>query len=278
MNLLSKSQKSKRVAICKRSGEATAPTYGIPFLPGSHINREQIIFSMQKALMKAYSSALMNHNLCYEADLPQGARILVANHPTTSDPFLLSLLVNQPLYIPITGMAFEVPLLGSILHAAGHIPVVKDRPGKQDVVGQAVDKLAAGKTIGIFPEGTLSPAVGSFCPPRTGAARMALLSGAPVIPVGIYLSENAFIEKQFATQSYTDTARWAVHGDYFVTVGAPQIYTGDVCDHDYVRDVSRQIMASIAEQARKSQERMRSQRARLPERNPLLRLREVFNG
>ncbi len=230
------------------------------------MNGEQAIFGIQKVLMKVYSAALMNRNVVFEEDLPPGPRILVANHPTTSDPFLLALLVNRPLNIPITGMAFEVPLFGQILRAAGHIPVDMSGSGNQDVVAQAVNRLGGGKTIGIFPEGALSPAVGSFGAPRTGAARMALLSQAPVIPVGIYLSENAFLEKQLQTATCTDTARFVVRGDYFVSVGRAKTYRGDVNDRDYVRLVSRQIMADIAEQTRKSRERMVCQPAK-----PLLR-------
>ena len=226
------------------------------------MNSADTIFWAEKALMKIYSSIWMNHNVHFDDAIPTGPCILAANHPTTTDPFLLSLLIDRPLSIPITGMAFEVPVFGRILRAAGHIAVDKVNPGKQDVVGQAVQRLAAGQAIGIFPEGALSPSIGSFYPPHSGAARMALLSGAPVMAVGIYLSENAVLEKQLATDNYTDTARIVVRGDYFVTVGKAKMYCGDANDYSAVRQVSRQIMADIAEQTRQSRERMLLQPAK----------------
>jgi 1-acyl-sn-glycerol-3-phosphate acyltransferase len=242
------------------------------------MNREHLIFSLQKALMQAYSRMLLRRDVDFEEDLPEGAKILVANHPTTTDPFLLSLLVQEPLYIPITGMAFEVPVFGKILRAAGHIPVWKHTAEKEDVVGQAVEKLSRGKTIGIFPEGQLSPAIGAFGPPKTGAARMALLSGAAVVPIGIYLSQNACFEKQLETESYAATARFAVRGDYLVSVGKAKTYRGNSEDRDLVREVSRQIMADIAGQTLRSQARLLEKQAGPGVQNTATPFRKAFNG
>ncbi|PKO12564.1 MAG: hypothetical protein CVU39_23595 [Chloroflexi bacterium HGW-Chloroflexi-10] len=241
------------------------------------MNQEHTVFTIQKNIMQVYSRLLLNIDIQFEEALPQGPKLLVVNHPTTTDPFLLSLLVNEPICMLITGMAFEVPLLGKALQAGGHIAVSKLEQGGHGVVNQAVSKLAQGKTIGIFPEGALSPAIGEFCEPRSGAARIALLSGVPVIPVGIYLSHNAYIEKKLNTENYADMARWACRGDYFVTVGKARQYQGSVQDRDFVRSLGRSMMADIAGQAQKSNERMLFQQSQTAGKNLFLRLRRVLS-
>lgn len=221
------------------------------------MDREKIIFKFQKNIMQTYSGLFFNRDIHFEEALPKGPKILAVNHPTTTDPFLLPLLVDEPVYIPITAMAFEVPVFGSLLRAAGHIPVSKIESNGTAIIQNAVDKLANGKTIGIFPEGALSPAIGDFCRPRTGAARMAVLSGVPVIPVGIYLSSDAYKEKTIETENYTAVARWVFRGDYFISVGKARKYSGDITDHIAIRAISDQIMAAVIHQARNSENRMK---------------------
>ncbi len=222
------------------------------------MNPERLIFKAHKAIIKSYARTLLNYDLLMEEALPPGPKILAANHPTTTDPFLLPLLVDDPIYIFVTGMAFEVPLFGKILKRAGHIRVDKDLNSKLHTIDQAVERLAQGGNIGIFPEGSLSPAAGEFCPARTGAARMAISSGVPVIPVGIHHSRNACFYKKIRTESYDQTARWVVRGDYYLTTGKAMYFSGDINDHKEIRSIACQIMDAIIQQARSSQKRMTS--------------------
>jgi 1-acyl-sn-glycerol-3-phosphate acyltransferase len=220
------------------------------------MNVESIIYKLQKTLFSGYTKLLMETDIQFEAPLPQGPKIIVANHPTTTDPFLLSLLSEQPIFIAVTGMAFEVPIFGSILRSAGHIPVDKVNTNGQAVIQKVVEKLANGETVAIFPEGKLSPCIGKYSKPKTGAARIALLSGAPVIPVGIHLDNNAYYEKEMITKNYSDSARIVYRGKYAMTVGNPILFSGSVEDFGYVRYVADEIMESIIQQARKSEVRI----------------------
>ena len=224
------------------------------------MNTEKMIFQVQKNLMRAYMTLLINMDIEFEAPLSEGPKILVANHPTTTDPFFLSLLSDEPVFIPVTGMAFEVPIFGDILRSAGHIPV--EKVNGQSVIEQAFEKLAVGKTIGIFPEGALCPEIGTFCRTKTGAARMALLSGAPVIPVGIHLNEDAFVEKVITTEDHSETARIVCRGNYAMTVGKARHYVGGIDDYRFVCDVAEEIMGCIIQQAKKSERRIRLSQSR----------------
>ncbi len=222
------------------------------------MNQQEIILLFQKKLMRGYTRLLMNFEIQYEAELPKGPKIFAANHPTTTDPFLLCLVCDEPLVIPVTEMAFEVPVLGSLLTKAGHIPVSKRLLNRSNIIQLGVERLSQGKNIGIFPEGSLSPQIGQFCEPKTGAARLAILGEVPVIPIGISLGEHAYLKKDLKTENYQATARWAFNGNYVMTVGTPLYFQGEIKNQTYVRDTAAQIMAEIIKLTRKSEKRLES--------------------
>ncbi len=219
------------------------------------MNLEKITFNLHKFLIRGYARTFLNYDLLVEEPLPSGPKIIAANHPTTTDPFLLPLIGNEPIYMLITEMAFEVPVFSSLLTSAGHISVSKNHSGEQ-IVDAAVTRLKQGGTIGLFPEGSLSPSIGQFSRTRTGAARIAIKSGAPIIPIGIHLSEGAYLRRTIKTSHYENTARWAYRGDYYLTVGKALHFDGDVEDREHVHRVSGQIMDAIISQAEKSARRM----------------------
>jgi 1-acyl-sn-glycerol-3-phosphate acyltransferase len=74
---------------------------------------------------------------------------------------------------------FRSPL-GPVLRASGQIPVQRDR-GDRTALGRALDVLAAGGCVGVFPEGKRGR--GEVGAVRLGIAWLALRSGAPVVPV-----------------------------------------------------------------------------------------------
>jgi len=222
------------------------------------MNNEKLLFHIHKALIKGYARTLLQYDLFLEEPLPPGPKILVANHPSTSDPFMLPLLVKKPVQILITEMAFEVPVFGRLLQGAGHIRVGKVNPKGSEIIHRTVERLLDGDTVAIFPEGSLSPAIGQFWPARTGAVRVALLSGAPVIPIGIHLSQDALAQQQLNTTRFDSNARWAVRGAYYTTVGRAMYFHGDVEDRARVRRLSERIMEAIILQSEKSSRRMQA--------------------
>ena len=85
---------------------------------------------------------------------------------------------------------FDHPVSGPWMRAMRHIPV--DRDGRlRDLVGEVGNALAAGDLVGMFPEGTINR---SFVPTfaRTGAARLAVRAGVPLIPGAIWGSQRIF--------------------------------------------------------------------------------------
>jgi 1-acyl-sn-glycerol-3-phosphate acyltransferase len=123
----------------------------------------------------------------------EGGAIIAANHVSFLDPLLLPLVVPRRRVMFLTKVKYiDKPLLRWILTGAGVIPVATDDPR---AVGQsvtaAVEVVRSGRLVGIFPEGTRSPD-GRLQRGKTGVARVALESGAPVIPVGIIGTDLAF--------------------------------------------------------------------------------------
>ena len=117
----------------------------------------------------------------------EGGAIVALNHVSHVDPLTAAHLVwdhgRLPRYLAKAGV-FRNKALGAFLRSAGQIPVERASGGAQ-AFQAAVDAVNAGEVIVVYVEGSITkdpagwPMVG-----KTGAARIALATGAPVIPVG----------------------------------------------------------------------------------------------
>lgn len=219
--------------------------------------------------MNVYTRLALSMDVEYHAALPGGPKIIAANHPTTTDPFFLTTVVPEQMSILVTEFAFAVPGFGDYLRAADHIPVFAGN-GRL-AFEQARHQLETGRTIGIFPEGELSPLAGGpgFHQARTGAVRLALSTGAPIVPVGIYLDPSRIRHAEVQAGDKSDVARWYLSGPYAVTVGKTIHLDGELDDRAYVRSASEYLMQHIAHLARQSDQRLQERRSGL---KPWLRL------
>ncbi|MDO4612755.1 MAG: lysophospholipid acyltransferase family protein [Actinomycetaceae bacterium] len=123
-----------------------------------------------------------------EENLPTtGGFIAAANHISEFDSMtFMHFLVDNG--VPVRVMAkkelFDVPGLGWLMRSAGQVPVDRSVGKGGDALEPAAKALEAGECLGIYPEGTLTRDPDSW-PMRgkTGAARLALRTRVPVIPV-----------------------------------------------------------------------------------------------
>lgn len=214
---------------------------------------KEMLYWLARPVLGLYGR-LLKLNVYRHERLPKGAKIIAVNHPSTSDPFLILKITGEPARILVISHAFKVPIFGTYLRQAGHIPVV---PGQGRRAFDAAEAyLRKGGTLIIFPEGHLSPPEGGFREPRSGVARLALSTGAPIIPVGISLSPRGLWHVQSAMGDEWVESRWALHGPYGVTFGKPLQFEGDVEDRNRVKQISRYVMQHIRELAHESQERL----------------------
>jgi 1-acyl-sn-glycerol-3-phosphate acyltransferase len=123
----------------------------------------------------------------------EGGAIIAANHVSFLDPLLLPLVVPHRRVMFLTKVKYlDKPFLRWFLAGAGVIPVATGDPrAVGESVAAAVEVVRSGRLVGIFPEGTRSPD-GRLHRGKTGVARVAFESGAPVIPVGIIGTDLAF--------------------------------------------------------------------------------------
>jgi 1-acyl-sn-glycerol-3-phosphate acyltransferase len=125
----------------------------------------------------------------------EGPAIIASNHLSFSDSIFMPLMVKRPVtFIAkaeyFTGKGLKGWLIKMFFVGTGCIPV--DRTGgraAQAAIDTGMRVLREGKLFGIYPEGTRSPD-GRLYRGKTGVARMALESGAPVIPVAMLNSDE----------------------------------------------------------------------------------------
>ncbi len=215
---------------------------------------QKLLYWISKPLVLSYTGTALKMDVHRQEQLPAGAKIIAANHPSTTDPFFVASMLRTQSFILINNLLFQVPVLGEYLRRSGHIPVIAG--SGQAALDVALEHLAQGHTVMIFPEGDLSPENGGFQDPRTGVARLALLSGAPVIPVGIYLQRSLCRTIRSKVKGNDEYGRWYLHGPYNITVGRPLHFRGDVENRPYVRTVAESVMHHIIEMARLSELRM----------------------
>jgi len=132
---------------------------------------------------------LMRYRWAGKENVPKtGGIILAPNHLSYADwpaiaVFSDSYARRYPVFM-IKSPVFEVKFIGALLRKVGQLPVYRGRGDAGLVLKQAEQALAGGACVIVYPEGTASrdpdlwPMVG-----KTGAARLALTTGAPVIPI-----------------------------------------------------------------------------------------------
>ena len=119
--------------------------------------------------------------------VPQtGPVIVTGNHDSVLDPFLMAVVIPRPIHFVGKSEFWRYPVLRRWLGSIGAIPVVR---GGSDAtaIEAAVAALEAGEVVGLFPEG----GVKREGPWLRGAARMALATGAPLLPVRLLDARKA---------------------------------------------------------------------------------------
>ncbi|GCE75094.1 lysophospholipid acyltransferase family protein [Cellulomonas biazotea] len=121
-------------------------------------------------------------------NIPRDRGVIVAsNHMTNIDPLTFAHFLWDNGFVPkilAKASLFSVPVVGKVLRATGQIPVHRNTAAAGESLQEAIAAIADGDCVAVFPEGTLTrdpdlwPMVG-----KTGVARLALSTRAPVVPV-----------------------------------------------------------------------------------------------
>jgi 1-acyl-sn-glycerol-3-phosphate acyltransferase len=118
----------------------------------------------------------------------EGPLLLAANHRSFLDPFIIGAMLKRPVYYVAKKELFANPLCAWFLNALGAFPV--DRGASdQEMLETARAILRRGDAVVIFPEGTrVRP--GGLGRPKRGVGRLALETGAPVVPIALIGTED----------------------------------------------------------------------------------------
>jgi 1-acyl-sn-glycerol-3-phosphate acyltransferase len=117
--------------------------------------------------------------------VPPGPVVVAANHESLLDPLVLALAADQPLHFLAKVELWRYRPGAWLMDALGGIPIRRDRRDLVSV-GHAEELLRVGESVALFPEGTVKGGTWT-----RGAARLALLTGAPIVPVRIVGTKRA---------------------------------------------------------------------------------------
>jgi 1-acyl-sn-glycerol-3-phosphate acyltransferase len=177
-----------------------------------------------------------------------GGMILASNHVSYVDPFTLGLYVLEagrtPKYLAKSSL-FENPLTKRIFIGANQIPVYRGTADAAKALSGAVEAVNNGECLLIYPEGSATR--DPDCWPmkaRTGVARLALTTGAPVIPIAQWGPQKLWRYKAKFPNLLPPRKK------VYITAGEPvdlSAYVGREIDSELLHEVTDLIMAHITD-------------------------------
>lgn len=187
----------------------------------------------------------------------EGGFVAVTNHYSHVDPLVFGHFLVDHGYSPrYLGKieVFRVPLVGSVLRGADQIPVHRETGRASDAYRSAVEAVQAGKTVAIYPEGTLTRDPGLW-PMRgkTGAARIALETRCPVVPVATWGAQDLL-------PPYSTRLRLLPRTTMTVRAGTP-VDLSDLYDEPVSAEVLTEATARIMAALTHELEAIRGERA-----------------
>lgn len=172
-------------------------------------------------------------------NIPKGPKIFCANHFSSTDPFFVITLMNEPVHMVI-GPGFNVPFFRSILKQGEQINAMPEN--RKMVVPTAVQYLKKGESIFIFPEGDLNnqDSLRRFF---HGMAKIYKEYPCPVIPIGIiapkrYVKEK---DKNITIEETTYRTLTVMTGKYYANIGKPLLFS----DKEGVEGITEKIRDEI---------------------------------
>jgi 1-acyl-sn-glycerol-3-phosphate acyltransferase len=168
-----------------------------------------------------------------------GAVIIAGNHPSYLDPALIAFPVKRVIKFMAWDALFRIPLLGSLIKALGAFPVDIRRGKGEAAYREACRVLESGYALGIFPEGQRSER-GPMGELRTGVARLAIETGAAIVPVTIGGASRAWPKYKLAPKPAKIIVRY--HEPIRITEHDRET-RGD--DREFQREVMSKLASSI---------------------------------
>jgi putative phosphoserine phosphatase/1-acylglycerol-3-phosphate O-acyltransferase len=211
---------------------------GVPKLLG--VEPQQVIFPFARPELVPYARLHISGTDNIPID---GPAIICGNHRSYYDPLAVGYAIakrGRPVRFLGKKEVFDAPVVGDIAKAMGGIRVDRGT-GSDEPLREAAAALEAGELVAIMPQGTIPRGRAFFDPVlkgRWGAARLAAMSGAPIVPLGLWGTEQVWPRNAKLPNLLNVTSPPHVS----VTVGEPFELDHDDMDADTAR-----IMAAIVD-------------------------------
>jgi len=167
---------------------------GVPKLPVVGIEPQQALMALTRPALVPYA----RFDISGVDHIPaEGPGIVVGNHRSYFDPMAMAMALakrGRPVRFLGKKEVFDAPLVGQLARAMGGIRVERGT-GSDEPLAEAAAALEAGELVAMMPQGTIPRGPAFFDPVlkgRWGAARLAAMTGSPVIPVGLWGTERVW--------------------------------------------------------------------------------------
>src|SRR5215203_2656672 len=152
-----------------------------------HRGANPLIYWLVRAVLQPFFHFYFRLSRLGREHVPDGPVIIASNHRSFLDPFVIATIARRPLYYVAKEELFSNRLTAWLLNNLGAFPVRRGQ-GDADMIETAKAILARGDAVLMFSEGTrIRP--GALGRPRRGVGRLALETGAPVVPVAVIGTE-----------------------------------------------------------------------------------------
>ncbi|AWW41697.1 lysophospholipid acyltransferase family protein [Streptomyces cadmiisoli] len=157
-------------------------------MPGSRHTPYGFWYRLAAAIAKPVLFVLVRHRWRGQEHIPaEGGFITAVNHISYFDPLTYGHFQydsGRPPRLLAKASLFGIPFVGRVLRRTAQIPVHRGTADAALALREAVEAVRKGECVAIYPEGTVTRDPGLWpMTAKTGAARIALMTGAPVIPV-----------------------------------------------------------------------------------------------
>lgn len=159
-----------------------------------------------------------------------GPVILVSNHVSNWDPLVIGCASSRQVHFLAKESLFKAPIVGLFIKAWGALPLKRGR-GDREAISKSLEIIENNRVLGIFIEGTRNKKnPEKMKEPQSGAAMLALKTGAPIVPILLINSHKIFVLKKVK-----------------VFIGHPLHFNNnpDIDRKELYAKVSREIVAAI---------------------------------
>jgi 1-acyl-sn-glycerol-3-phosphate acyltransferase len=206
-------------------------------------------YGLAACILKPLTWAFMKKDWRGQEHVPaQGGVILAVNHISHADPIAIADYIvygtgRIARFLAKSTLFKGKPLVSQVMRGAGQIPVHRHTSDASLALRDAVEALRRGECVAIYPEGTVTRDPQKWpMQAKTGVARLALLSGVPVVPVAQWGAQE--ILDSYRTKGLRLLPRHTMH----VLAGPPvdlSAYEGRELTTEVLRGATDAVMAAV---------------------------------